>query len=93
MIFDILEQIQEEQLGLMEDGVVVQNDFGMRRSFCCGSNTHALNQGVTEKDIELKNQRRQFEEACGRRPKLRMLQHYTEVCCILPLLLPYSLAL
>jgi hypothetical protein len=67
--------------------------YGVSRSFRRGSNTHAINQGVSEADINRNNGWSKLEKAQGRTPILRMQAHYAEVLLLLPTLLRYSLPL
>jgi hypothetical protein len=67
--------------------------YGVSRSFRRGSNTHAINQGVSEADIDRNNGWSKLEKAQGRTPILRMQAHYAEVLLLLPTLLRYSLPL
>ena len=90
---DMLEEIQEDRGELILDSVHVRQDYGMGRSFRRGSDSHAVNQRVDERDVDLNNCWRRFERAQGRRPRLKMQQHYADVRQILPSLLRYSSAL
>ena len=92
-IMDVLEEIQEADDGLILGSVVVRKDYGMARSFRRGSDSHAINMKVDSRDIDMNNRWRKFEAAQGRRPRLKMQQHYADVRLILPALLRYSSAL
>jgi hypothetical protein len=94
--FDILvelEAIQRDTRGIISESIDVFESYGVSRSFRRGSNTHAINQGVTEATINHNNRWSIVERAKGRAPKLGMQQHYSEVLQLLPTLLRYSSAL
>jgi hypothetical protein len=48
---------------------------------------------VNEEDIDLMNRWRSFESAKGRRPRMRMQDHYSDIAQMVPSLLRYSKAL
>jgi hypothetical protein len=94
--FDImteLEGIQSRGGDIISQTVEVYERYGVSRSFRRGSNTHAINQGVSESDIDHNNRWSTGEQAKGRAPKLGMQQHYADVLQMLPTLLRYSSAL
>jgi hypothetical protein len=94
--FDILvelDAIQKSTRGLISVSIDVYESYGVSRSFRRGSNTHAINQGVSEADINHNNRWSVVERAKGRGPKLGMQQHYADVLLMLPTLLRYSSAL
>ena len=94
--FDICTRIAEVQAnrpGLVQPEVDVFDRYSMRRSLRRGSDSQAIAQGVDAVDIELNNRWRLQEQAKGRKPKMRMIQHYADVRILLPALLRYSRAL
>jgi hypothetical protein len=94
--FDILlelDAIQKSGRGIIDETVDVHESYGVSRSFRRGSNTHAINQGVSEADINHNNRWSMVERARGRAPKLGMQQHYSDVLLMLTALLRYSSAL
>ena len=93
VIFEGLEHIQDQDNHVIRGSVNVRQDFGLKRSFRRGSDSQAINQGVSESDIDLNNRWRRYEEARGRRPSLRMQHSYADVRLILDALLRYLQAL
>ena len=92
-ILSELDNIQKDGRGLISTTINVYEEYGVSRSFRRGSNTHAINQGVTEPDINHNNRWSMVELAKGMTPKLGMQQHYAEVLQMLTTLLRYSSAL
>ena len=52
--FELLEEVQEKTK-LICDAVDVRQEYGIIRSMCRGSNTHARNMEVSEPRLELNN--------------------------------------
>jgi hypothetical protein len=77
----------------VSESIDVYESYGVSRSFRRGSNTLAINQGVTEATINHNNRWSIVERAKGMAPKLGMQQHYSDVLQLLPTLLRYSSAL
>jgi len=71
----------------------VYEEFGISRSFRRGATTEARNQQVPESDINLMNRWRNFEKAGGKRPRMRMQDHYSDISLMIPSLLRFSKAL
>jgi len=93
---EILERfvsIQQANSDLIPQEVNVYEDYGISRSFRRGSTTEARNKRVNEEDIDLMNRWRSFESAKGRRPRMRMQDHYSDIAQMVPSLLRYSKAL
>jgi hypothetical protein len=90
-----LDGIQKEEGDVISDTVDVFERYGVSRSFRRGSNTQAINQGVSDADIDHNNRWSRIEKSEGRTPAaVRMQQHYADVLLLLlPTLLRYSLAL
>jgi hypothetical protein len=88
-----LDGIQKEEGDVISDTVDVFERYGVSRSFRRGSNTQAINQGVSEADIDHNNRWSRTERSKGRTPMVRMQQHYADVLLMLPTFLRYSLAL
>jgi hypothetical protein len=53
----------------------------------------ARNVKVDEEDIKLMNRWRNFEEAKGKRPRMQMQDHYSDISQSIPSLLRFSKAL
>jgi hypothetical protein len=86
----VLQIIKETRIDLIPDTVNVFEDYGISRSFRRGSNTHAKNQGINPKDIDLMNRWRNVENAKGRKARLDMSDHYADILQLVPALLRYS---
>jgi hypothetical protein len=93
LILDCLELVQisdekENKLGLKD--IEIREDFSINRSFKRGSATHAQNQGLSAHIIEVQGRWRKFESARGRKPKLAMIEHYSDIEQLIPTLVQYS---
>lgn len=93
IILDCLEAVQasdeeENKLGLKDTDV--REDYSINRSFKRGSATHAQNQGLSAHVIEVQGRWRKFEMARGRKPKLAMIEHYSDIELLIPTLVQYS---
>jgi hypothetical protein len=88
-----LERIQQEKPDIIGRHVNVMEEYGVSRSFRRGSDTHAINQGLSVLTIECNNRWRSLEMAQGKAPSLRMIHHYSDIQQLLPTLLEYSKAL
>jgi len=91
-ILDRLQQVQG-QGNLIPSGVSVHEEYGISRSFRRGATTEARNRGVSEKDVDLMNRWRNVENAKGRKPRLNMQDHYSDIRMLIPALIRFSLAL
>jgi hypothetical protein len=92
-ILDRFRAIQEKTTGVIKPDVQVYEEFGISRSFRRGATTEARNQQVPESDINLMNRWRNFEKAGGKRPRMRMQDHYSDISLMIPSLLRFSKAL
>jgi hypothetical protein len=92
-VLDHLHTIQCQKPEIIPKDVNVYEEYGIFRSFRRGATTQARNQRVQENNINLINRWRQVKAAQGRRPKLRMQDHYSEIRQRVPSLLKFSLAL
>ena len=93
---EILERIARVQSSFPElilSSINVHEEYGLSRSFRRGSNSEALNRGVSEATIDRNNRWRKVERAGARKAKLQMRDHYTEVLVSLKRYLEYSQAL
>jgi len=93
---EILERIaviQQERPDIVKPDVLVHEEYGISRSFRRGATTEARNVKVDEEDIKLMNRWRNFEEAKGRRPRMQMQDHYSDITQSIPSLLRFSKAL
>ena len=90
---EMLIRIQIRLPDLIAPEINVREEYGISRSFRRGSDTHAKNQGVSGLDIDVMNRWRTIESAKGRRPRMNMRDHYSEVRQMLTSLLRYPTAL
>ncbi len=88
-----IQQVQARRPDLMSSDVSVFEQVGISRSFRRGATTEARNQGVSEGDIDAMNRWRNVENAKGRKPRLRMQDHYSDIAMMIPALLRFSAAL
>jgi len=92
-ILDRLHIIQGTNPDLISKEVNVYEDYGISRSFRQGATTQARNKKVDENDINAMNRWRAAEGAKGRRPRMRMQDHYSYISQMVPVLLRFSSAL
>jgi hypothetical protein len=92
-ILDHLHQVQTENPEVIPNDINVYEEYGISRLFRRGATTQDRNQRVDENDINLINRWRTVENAKGRKPKLQMQDHYSEIRQMVPSLLRFSLAL
>ena len=89
-IFDGLYRIQRERPDLIDPLVDVGGEYGMSRSHRRGSDSRAMAERIPEDAINLNNRWRKFEKAKGKRPTLKMTEHYADIQLLLPMFLVYS---
>lgn len=92
-ILDRLHLIQSGDPSLIPPDVNVYEEFGLSRSFRRGSTSEARSRKVDDRDVDLANRWRTFENSKGRRPRLSMHDHYSDIRLMIPALLRYSSAL
>ncbi len=92
-ILDRLHLIQGTHPELIAKEVNVYEDYGIARSFRRGATTQARNKKVDENYINAMNRLRAAEGAKGRRPRMRMQDHYSDIWQMVPALLRFSSAL
>jgi hypothetical protein len=78
----------KNELGIKDTDL--NEDYSINRSFRRGSTTHAQNQSVSKHVIEVNNRWRKFERAKGRKPKLALIEDYSDVEQLIPTLVQYS---
>jgi len=86
-LLDRLHIIQGERPDLIPEDVNDHEDYGISQSFRRGATTEARNRGVRPNDIDVMNRWRNAESAQGRKPRLRMQDHYSDICQMVPALL------
>ncbi len=92
-ILDRIHAIQTHQPSIVSPDVNVYDDYGLSRSFRRGSTSEARSRGVSDRDVDLANRWRSFENAQGRRPRLTMHDHYSDIRLMIPALIRYSSSL
>jgi len=91
-ILDRLHIIQQQHPELIPPDVQVYEEYGLSRSFRRGSTSEARSRGVQDSDVNLINRWRTFDNSQGRRPRLSMADHYSDIRLLIPALLRYSAA-
>lgn len=92
-ILDRFSLIQTQKPHIIPPDLQVYEEYGISRSFRRGATTEARNKRVSEEDINLMNRWRSFENAKGRRPRMNMQDHYSDIVQMIPSLLRFSQAL
>ena len=92
-ILERLAQIQLKMPSLIPGDVNVLEEYGISRSFRRGSTSEARARGVDDRDVDLANRWRNVENARGRKPRLAMRDHYSDIRILIPALIKYSAAL
>jgi hypothetical protein len=85
-----LVEVQDKCPDIIGPDVNLLEDFGVSRSFRRGSTSTARARGIDDRQVELINRWRKFEQARGRRPVLPMQEHYSDVKLLIPEMLKYS---
>ncbi len=93
IIADRLQAIKETQINVIPQEVDCYEHFGISRSFRRGATSTAKVRGVNKEVVDLTNRWRQFENAKGKRPRLTMQDHYSDIKILLPELIKFSQAL
>jgi hypothetical protein len=93
LLADRLQLIKDTRPGVIPKEVDCYEHFGISRSFRRGATTAARIRGVGREVIDLTNRWRRFEDAKGRRPRLAMQDHYTDIRSLVPELIKFSKAL
>ena len=88
-----LDWLQKSIDGLISPNVDVFEDFGASRSFWHGSNSQAVNMGVSQPSIDLNNRWSSDEQSKGRKMSLNMCANYTDIRLVIARYLEYSEAL
>jgi hypothetical protein len=90
---DRFARIQQENPDIIAPDIQVYEEYGISWSFRRGATTEARNQKVSDPDIDLMNRWRNFEAARGKRPRMRMQDHHSDIKQLVPSLLRFSKAL
>jgi hypothetical protein len=89
-LMDRLAYIKSTSPGLIPEDVDIYEDFGISRSFRRGATSTARARGVNDRQVDLVNRWRSFENAKGRRPQLSMHDHYSDIKILIPELVLFS---
>jgi hypothetical protein len=92
-IMDRLVGIQEAAPHLIPRDIDIYEHFGISRSFRRGATSTARVRGVTDRQVDMINRWRSFENSKGRRPQLSMHDHYSDIRIMIPELVMFSKAL
>jgi hypothetical protein len=89
-ILERLHGIQQAYPDLIPEDVQVLEDFGLSRSFRRGATSEARARGIDRDDVDLTNRWRTFEGAKGKRPRMAMRDHYSDIRLLIPALIRFS---
>jgi len=92
-IVDILYELRAKSSGVVPQDVDFGEEFGISRSFKRGATSTARVRKLPEEVVNLTNRWRKFEHAKGRRPRLTMQDHYSDIKILIPELVAFSQAL
>jgi hypothetical protein len=90
---DLLFAIRASSPGLLPAEMDFGEEFGISRSFRKGATSTARVRKLPEEVVNLTNRWRKFEHAKGRRPRLTMQDHYSDIKILIPELVAFSQAL
>jgi hypothetical protein len=93
LIADRLQTIKDTCSNRIPQEVDCYEHFGISRSFQRGATSTAKVRGVDKEVVDLTNRWRQFENAKGKRPRLTMQDHYSDIKILVPELVKFSQAL
>jgi len=89
-ILERLHGIQQNWPDLIPEDVQVLEEYGLSRSFRRGATSEARARGIDRDDIDLTNRWRTFEGAKGKRPRMAMRDHYSDIRLLIPALIRFS---
>lgn len=92
-ILDRIHTIQTQYPSIVPPDINVYEEYGLSRSFRRGSTSEARARKVDDRDVDLANRWRCFENSKGRRPRLAMHDHYSDIRLLIPALIRYSYGL
>jgi hypothetical protein len=92
-IVNLLYEIRAVSPGTLPADVEFGEEFRVSRSFRRGATSTAHVRKLPEEVINLTNRWRKFEHAKGRRPRLTMQDHYSDIKILIPELVAFSQAL
>jgi len=83
-LVDLLHEIKSVEPESVSGDVDFGEEFGISRSFRQGATSTARVRKLPEDVINLTNRWRKFESAKGRRPRLTMQDHYSDIKILIP---------
>jgi len=89
-ILERLQGIQQSFPDLIAEDVQVLEEYGLSRSFRRGATSEARARGIDRDDVDLTNRWRSFEGAKGKRPRMAMRDHYSDIRLLIPALIRFS---
>jgi len=89
-ILERLHSIQQSYPDLIAEDVQVLEEYGLSRSFRRGATSEARPRGIDRDDVDLTNRWRTFEGAKGKRPRMAMRDHYSDIRLLIPALIRFS---
>ena len=92
-ILDRLAAIQRKFPKLFGKDTDVYEEYGISRSFRRGATSEARARGVHPDDVDMANRWRNVENSKGRKPRLKMRDHYSDIRLMVPMLIRFSAAL
>jgi hypothetical protein len=89
-LLERFQSIQSRRPDLIPSDVQVLEEYGLSRSFRRGATSEARARGTGKEDIDLTNRWRTFEGAKGKRPRMAMRDHYSDIPLLIPALILFS---
>lgn len=92
-LMERLSSLQRTHPHLFPPDLDIYEQFGISRSFRRGATSTARARGVNDRQVDLINRWRSFENARGKRPTLSMHDHYSDIQILILELTQFSRAL
>jgi len=89
-ILERIQAIQQRRPDVVPPDVQVLEEYGLSRSFRRGATSEARARGTDKDDVDLANRWRTFEGAKGKRPRMAMRDHYSDIRLLIPALIRFS---
>jgi len=89
-ILERFQTVQQQRPDIIPPDVQVLEEYGLSRSFRRGATSEARARGTDKDDVDLTNRWRTFEGAKGKRPRLAMRDHYSNIRLLIPALIRFS---
>ena len=86
IVMDRLEVIKDEDLKneFNLEGLEVREEYSINRSFRRGCTTHGRNQQIPKDVVEAHNRWRKQENSKGKKPKMEMIEEYSDIELLIP---------